>query len=260
MFQKLVITFIVIIVALAGIVGYFTLVKQPVTPTSDPLSITLTANPTTVAKGGSTALTWSTINAVSCEASSPTAIDITSANWSGQVPLSGNKTIQNISHDIIFELTCRNSKGASKLVSTMVRTSVPESTREIQLFYYNRIKDKEIAEWIPCSPDAVIPVKRTIPFTKTPIQDTIKLLLEGKLTSWEKSQGFEIEFPLPGFELVSANLKDGILTLEFADPNHSTIGGSCRVGLLASSIIKTAKQFPEVKEVKFEPRDSLFQP
>ena len=133
-----------------------------------------------------------------------------------------------------------------------------EKTREVQLFYYNLKKDKEIAKWIPCSPDALLPVKRTIPITKTPIQDTIRLLLEGKLTEEEKSQGFQTEFPLPGLSLTGANLKNGVLFLEFADPNNSSSGGACRVNLIRHQIIKTAQQFPEVKEVKLP--ELLFQP
>ena len=131
--------------------------------------------------------------------------------------------------------------------------------RKIKLYYYNIIKDKEIADYIPCSPDAVMPLGREMPVTITPIQDAVRLLLEGKLTESEKSAGFSTEFPLSGFKLSAANLKSGILTLQFDDPENKTSGGSCRVGLLWSQIEKTAKQFPEVKEVKFLP-EYFFQP
>ena len=56
-----------------------------------------------------------------------------------------------------------------------------------------------------------------------------------------------------------ASLKDEVLTLEFNDPNGKTVGGSCRVGILWFQIEATAKQFPEVKEVRFLPEE-LFQP
>ena len=127
----------------------------------------------------------------------------------------------------------------------------------VKLFYYNRAKGDEIGDG--CSPEAVLPVEREIPATKTLIQDTIQLLIEGKLTEQEKNAGFSTEFPLAQFELLSASLWDGVLTLEFADPAAKSVGGSCRVRLLWAQIQKTAKQFPEVKEVRFEPEE-LFQP
>jgi len=134
-----------------------------------------------------------------------------------------------------------------------------QATREIDLYYYNEIRDREIAEYIPCSPDAVLPVKRKIPFSNTPIQDAVKELLKGKVSQAETQAGYKPMFPLEGVELTGANLKDGILTLEFADPLNVTGGGSCRVRLLWAEISKTAKQFPGVTEVKFQP-EFLFQP
>ena len=130
--------------------------------------------------------------------------------------------------------------------------------KEISLYYYNQIRDKEIAEYIPCDPEAVLPVKRKI-LPKASLEDVLNLLFEGKLTEEEKGVGFSTEFPLEGFKLVSSNLENGVLTLLFEDSLNKTSGGSCRVRLLWAQIEKTAKQFPEVKEVKFEP-EFLFQP
>lgn len=132
-------------------------------------------------------------------------------------------------------------------------------TREIKLYYYNQKRDREIAEYIPCDPEAVLPVSRKIFLSQTPIQDTVNLLLQGKVTQEEKEAGFSPMFPLEGVKLVGANLKDGVLTLEFEDPFSKTGGGSCRVRLLWAEVAKTAKQFPEVKEVRFLPEE-LFQP
>ncbi len=130
---------------------------------------------------------------------------------------------------------------------------------KVQLYYYNETRDKELTGAISCSPEAVLPVEREIPYTKTPIQDTIRLLLEGELTAQERAEGFSTEFPHPDFKLLGASLKNGVLTLKFADPTGFASGGSCRTGLLAAQIIKTAKQFPGVREVRFEP-ETLFQP
>ena len=134
-----------------------------------------------------------------------------------------------------------------------------EATRKIQLYYYNQKRDKEIADYIPCSPEAVLPVYREIFLNQTPVQDTINLLLQGNITQEEKEAGFSPIFPLEGVKLVGANLKNGTLTLEFEDPFNKTGGGSCMVRLLWAQIEKTAKQFSEIDEVKFTP-EWLFQP
>lgn len=138
----------------------------------------------------------------------------------------------------------------------------PSSTMQISLYFYNIKKDQEISgdNNIACSNDAILPVTRLIPVTKTPIQDAIKLLLKGEVTAEEKKQGFQTEFPNAQFTLKGANLVKSVLTLEFNDPTSFTGGGSCRTGILAGQIKKTALQFPEVKEVRFTPPDTLFQP
>ncbi len=133
----------------------------------------------------------------------------------------------------------------------------PQQT--VKLYYYNSKLDKDNAGNILCSKKGLVPIDRQIPLTKTPIQDTIKLLLEGKLTEQERSQGINTEYPLEGLALKGASLKNGILTLEFDDPKNKTNGGSCRVGILWFQIEQTAKQFPEVKQIKFLPEE-LFQP
>lgn len=135
----------------------------------------------------------------------------------------------------------------------------PQTERSIKLYYYNPELDKDEFGNVSCSRNGLVPVERKIPITKTPIQDTIRLLLLGKLTDEERALGINTEYPLEGLKLVGANLKDGVLTLTFDDPLNKTSGGSCRVGILWFQIEATAKQFPEVKQVKFYPEE-LFQP
>jgi len=135
----------------------------------------------------------------------------------------------------------------------------PQETRTVKLYYYNQELDKNETGNILCSKKGLVQVERKIPITQTPIQDTIKLLLLGELTEEERSQGISTEYPLEGFSLKGTSLKDGVLTLEFDDPNNKTVGGSCRVGILWFQIEATAKQFPEVQQVRFLP-EGLFQP
>lgn len=131
--------------------------------------------------------------------------------------------------------------------------------RSIDLYYYNPNLDKDISGNILCSEKGLVAVERQIPITQTPVQDAVTLLLKGQLTSQEITQGITTEYPLLGFALKGASLNDKVLTLGFSDPNNKTGGGSCRVNILWSQIKATAKQFPEVNEVKFIPEE-LFQP
>ncbi|OGE74050.1 MAG: hypothetical protein A3I07_01200 [Candidatus Doudnabacteria bacterium RIFCSPLOWO2_02_FULL_42_9] len=137
----------------------------------------------------------------------------------------------------------------------------PAKLLQIKLYYYNEDRDREISggEWLSLDPEAVIPVERQIPTTMTPIQDAIRLLIRGELSSEERDEGFMTEFPNEDFKLLGANLKAGVLTLEFTEVPGFTMGGSARIRLMTASITKTAKQFSEVKTVKFLPEE-IFQP
>ncbi len=135
----------------------------------------------------------------------------------------------------------------------------PQAEKSVKLYYYNPKLDRDESGNTACSKNGLVSVVRKIPITKTPIQDTIKLLLLGELTDKERAQGISTEYPLEGLSLEGALLKDGVLTLEFDDPNNKTVGGSCRVGILWFQIEATVKQFPEVQKVRFLPEE-LFQP
>jgi spore germination protein GerM len=134
-----------------------------------------------------------------------------------------------------------------------------ERTREIFLYYYNPDNDKDEAGNLMCSPAGLVVAKHEIAATQTPIQDAINLLIKGELSEDEAAAGITTEFPLDGLALKGANLADGVLTLEFDDPQNKTGGGSCRVGILRAQIQATAKQFAGVDEVRFIPEE-LFQP
>lgn len=132
-------------------------------------------------------------------------------------------------------------------------------TRQILLYYYSPENDKDELGNIMCSPAGLVAVGREIAFTPTPIQDAVNLLIKGELSEAEIAAGIATEFPLEGLALKGANLADGVLTLEFDDPQNKTGGGSCRVGILWAQIEATAKQFDGVNEARFIPEE-LFQP
>lgn len=134
-------------------------------------------------------------------------------------------------------------------------------TKKVKLYYYNPESDKDEFGNIKCSRDGLTAIEREVAISKTPIQNTIDLLLKGKenLTEEEIERGIATEYPLEGFSLKGASLEDGVLTLEFDDPKSKTIGGSCRVGILWFQIEATAKQFIEIRQVRFLPEE-IFQP
>lgn len=130
---------------------------------------------------------------------------------------------------------------------------------KVKLYYYNPTLDQDADGNILCSKAGLQAVEREIPLTDNYIEDTILLLLKGELTAEEKTAGLTTEYPLEGLILENSTLENGLLTLEFSDPNNKTGGGSCRVGILWFQIEETAKQFSEVENVKFKPEE-LFQP
>jgi len=134
-----------------------------------------------------------------------------------------------------------------------------KNEKRIMLYYYSPELDRDENGNTMCSKKGLVAVERLIPVSQTPIQDTIKLLLRGELNKEERARGITTEYPLDGFSLKGANLKNGVLTLEFEDLYNKTVGGSCRVGILWFQIEATAKQFIEVKSVRFLPEE-LFQP
>jgi hypothetical protein len=150
-------------------------------------------------------------------------------------------------------------QNADELRIPVVLKKTEGTTRTIKLYYYNPQLDKDESENILCSRQGLVAVERQIQVTTTPIQDAIRLLIAGQLTSAEESQGITTEYPLEGFSLKGASLNNGVLTLEFQDSNNRTGGGSCRVGILWFQIEATAKQFPEAQSVRFLPEE-LFQP
>ena len=69
-----------------------------------PASLTLSANPSTVASGATSRLTWSSTNATSCTASS---------GWSGTEPTSGSQTTAALTATTKYSLTCSGAAGSA---------------------------------------------------------------------------------------------------------------------------------------------------
>lgn len=134
------------------------------------------------------------------------------------------------------------------------------ATQLVSLYYYNKSLDKDIDGNILCSAKGLHAVQRTIDKTDSIIGDTIRMLMEGRISGEESVIGVATNFPIDGLELESSTVDErGVLVLGFSDPKGKTVGGACRVNILRAQIEATAKQFPQVKSVKIIPEE-LFQP
>jgi chitinase len=78
---------------------------------NNPVYITFTANPTSVFNGGTTALTWTAGNAVSCNAS---------GDWSGTKNNTGAQTVTLTYSNRTYTLTCTNYNGQSSSQTVVV--------------------------------------------------------------------------------------------------------------------------------------------
>ncbi len=134
---------------------------------------------------------------------------------------------------------------------------VPDDVWVVRVYAYHAGVDSLLHGHTACSPDAVLPLARWVPFDAPPLEASVRLLLDPPLAPWETEVGYSSEFPLPGVRLEAVYAEDGVLTLVLADPEHRTSGGACRTAILRAQIEKTALQFPEVEEVRILPPEVL---
>ena len=69
---------------------------------TDPPTMSLSANPATVVQGGSTTLTWDSSNTTGCTAS---------GDWSGSLAVSGSQVVSGLTIDSQFNLACDGPGG-----------------------------------------------------------------------------------------------------------------------------------------------------
>src|SRR5712671_1404875 len=96
------------------------------TPPPPPVpTVSLAANPTSVVSGGSSTLTWSSTNAVSC---------LASGAWSGSQATSGSQSTGALTSTSTFSLACTGPGGtASASATVMVPTGVRNYTTNFDL-------------------------------------------------------------------------------------------------------------------------------
>lgn len=84
------------------------------TPNPGVVSVSLAANPLTIATNGSSTLSWSATNATSCSAS---------GGWSGTKPMSGTQNIGPLTANATYKLTCSGAAGTNSSSVTITVTS-----------------------------------------------------------------------------------------------------------------------------------------
>ncbi len=94
--------------------------QTPACPVSAPTA-TISANPSNVANGGSSAITWSSQNATSCNATGG------SSNWAGTVGTGGTFYANNLTSTTTYSINCTGPGGTSPTQSaTVIVNSLPD--------------------------------------------------------------------------------------------------------------------------------------
>jgi|GEM_PF-5965821 len=92
--------------------------------TNPPPTVTLTANPTSVSSGGSSTLTWSSTNATSCAAASP-------SGWTTSTATSGSANVTNITTPTTYSISCTGSGGSAQASASVTITDPTPPTVSI---------------------------------------------------------------------------------------------------------------------------------
>lgn len=94
--------------------------------------------------------------------------------------------------------------------------------------------------------DASRTLRRRVPATVSVARLLVEILVAGP-TAEERAQGASHPFP-SGSRVESVILRDGVLTVDF-DHRLRNVGGSCAVQAIRSSVTRTLRRIPSVREV-----------
>ena len=132
-------------------------------------------------------------------------------------------------------------------------------THTVLLYYPNT--QQAPADVDACSEETVQPVEISLEAPGDAlIQETLQALFQRSLSADEIQAGYSSSFPHPDFALQKATITDdGVLTLTFPEVPGFTSGGSCRMRIMRTQIVKTALQFDRVTDVRIRP-ETIFQP
>lgn len=155
--------------------------------------------------------------------------------------------------------TLKNSKRTIKLkkqgelADASIMNEESNIKKEITLYYHNFTEDKKTYDWISFNEEFVLPIKRNIPISRTPIRDVFTLLFEANLTDDEVNNGFVAGvFETYDFSIRSITLNNGVLKIDFMSQNFTLESlSSAESSIFVNSVRKTALQFPEIEKIQF---------
>lgn len=141
--------------------------------------------------------------------------------------------------------------------SEPIKNSNEPETLSLKLYFANNIYNKDMLD---CR--LVYEVTRVVPYTKSVASVALSELIKGP-TEAEKDNGYLNLLP-EGTKVNSIKIEDGVLFVDF-NKEVEYGGGSCAMASRISSLDKTLKQFPTIKEIKYSVegnsnQDEIFQP
>jgi hypothetical protein len=137
-----------------------------------------------------------------------------------------------------------------KPVTPPVTPPIVEQTTQVSLYYHNLTEDQKMYEWISFNEEFFLPVLRTLPVSETLITDTFTLLFAADLTEAEKATWLSAWlFDTYDFTIQNISFTGGILSIIFVDDAFLMSLASAEQGILTTSLVKTAEQFPEIQQI-----------
>ena len=126
---------------------------------------------------------------------------------------------------------------SGRVVETTTPTPAGPETVDVKVFF-PKIVENEVE---------FVPVGRVVPRSPSIATATLNEMLKGPTTD-ERAQG--LASPIPeGTKLKSLEVRGGVAHADFDERMEFQMGGSLRVMTIRQMIIRTLKQFPDVKEV-----------
>jgi len=129
------------------------------------------------------------------------------------------------------------------------------SENKIFIYTNNLVIQNAIDERSFLSGYSIFPLIRYIDNSSSPINDTYRILLEGKLSFYEKEMGYESYFPVKNLVFKGASLKNNTLYISFDNKNALSELNEEIKKIIELELIKTGLQFEEVAEVIIQPED-----
>lgn len=171
-------------------------------------------------------------------ASTTLELDSETAGW---LPYSQTITFDNpLTPGGILEII--PADGSSE-ISIPVRFAAFQNLPVVNVFFSNIKEDPEV---LNC--DVVYPIPRRLFSEEVSVPAVLQTLFLG-LSDEEIAQGYVNNLPEGDVKLLSFNIEDGAVHVDFSQELQEGVAGSCRVMAIRAQITETLKQFDNIDEV-----------